>query len=404
MPGPSNKNKKSDNYKDVIYSIKNETEADVHEIFKSRETGDLCYKAAIGDIRCFLTTGDLPPVVPGTACGLVVGSFAELLLLKNTGALTPGCFYLMNDFQTVYDQPDFDLGVIPKMSVATNTGLLEPLILFAVAVNEFAENVFSTIFQDDTLKYNIDFIVTEAMGVDARGRITERIDDRKNRTDYDHRTVEFKRYEKVLGNGLFDSIEDNMLNSSPFIEVKTFQNDAYSNENHIGDYAIYRDLYGEPFLLSNNIFGEQAAANKTGVWCINNTFGIQTMVNAFGDGFIHNTTKEAFYSNTFVDSSIDNTFGNNNFYNTFGNVIVNNEFKDNNFYNIFKNNIADNIFGSGCRDNSFMNNIINLDFTTVPGPYVTLPYHCTIQVVEGGDIRLFYYDAAFLLADADPIS
>ena len=42
---------------------------------------------------------------------------AELVDLKTTGSLLPGAKYLITDFQTIYDQPDFDSAGNPKSPV-----------------------------------------------------------------------------------------------------------------------------------------------------------------------------------------------------------------------------------------------------------------------------------------------
>ena len=49
-------------------------------------------------------------------------------------------------------------------------------------------------FEKDRIKYDVSWNKTE-FNNDAKGRITERIDSDGNRTDYDHRTIRFKRYQ-----------------------------------------------------------------------------------------------------------------------------------------------------------------------------------------------------------------
>lgn len=76
MGFPGNRNKKADNAKDVIYSIKNDAEADVGEIFMSRNTGQLSYKVYSNDVRIIST-------------GIIIGGGTTILSVANYAALPP---------------------------------------------------------------------------------------------------------------------------------------------------------------------------------------------------------------------------------------------------------------------------------------------------------------------------
>lgn len=119
----------------------------------------------------------------------------ELIGLLNTSSLTQGCFYVVTDFQTVYDQPDFDYSGTAKTTVETKSGGVEPLALIATSVNKLGVFAKSLVFPKDVIKYDPTWVSTEVMGEPAKGRITERIDDKGNRTSFDHRTILLKRYE-----------------------------------------------------------------------------------------------------------------------------------------------------------------------------------------------------------------
>ncbi len=140
-------------------------------------------------------------------------TYAALNALFKAGAMAAGTYYLITDFQTVYDQPDFYYSQPlsntnnPKTNddVSAKTGPIEPIAVFAVTSDELAPQAQSTIYPLDTLKYDITFSRTEQSGALAKGRITERISAPAEgdgspivnfgcRTDYDWRVVEYKRY------------------------------------------------------------------------------------------------------------------------------------------------------------------------------------------------------------------
>jgi len=289
------------------------------------------------------------------------GTFAELNAMKIAGTLVTGQYYLMTDFQTIYRQPDFDSDGNPKVGV-DKTAAIEPLLLLAVSTTEFSEQVFSPSFPNDTIKYQINFNsnLTGGVGTGAtKGFITERIDSRNNRTDYDNRTIMFKRYETVDASGVFNSYKDTGFAS---VEVLTFSSDANSIDNYIGNYNQYYTVWSEAFLLANNVFGSGCYVNKTGDYFINNTFGNDNFSNTFGNINSFNTFGDNYYSNTlgnnnsfntFGDSNASNTFGNDNSSNTFGYKNSFNTFGDSNSYNTFGDDYSSNTFGNSNSSNTF---------------------------------------------------
>ncbi len=330
--------------------------------------------------------------VPGAFSTMESGTFAQLNAKKNAGTLVQGRAYLMTDFQTIYDQPDFDSLGAPKpiINIVTKTSVvIEPLILFAVSINEFSAEVYSTLFPDDKLRYDIDFIATEVKSAPAKGRISERVDSRSNRTDYDHKYILFKRYESAPASGVFNSYKDN---GNPSFEFLTFSTDAGSLNNYIGDYAKFHSLWGEPFLLANSVLGQNNYVNIAGLYFINNTLGggcfsntfsdgctrnilgdscsvnifsVSCFSNIFGNGCNSNILENLCYSNTFGINCTTNTFGDICFSNTFGDSCVSNTFGDNCNTNTFGNGCFSNVainyftlntFGNGCTSNFFGDN------------------------------------------------
>jgi hypothetical protein len=119
------------------------------------------------------------------------GTYAQFVTEAGDGLLTPGRFYLMSDYQTCYDQPNFDTNGIP---ITIGNYKTEPILLLAISTTGFSPTVYSTLYPQDKISYDITWNATEVTDNPAKGRITERIDQFNNRADYDFRSVQFIRY------------------------------------------------------------------------------------------------------------------------------------------------------------------------------------------------------------------
>ena len=206
-------------------------------------------------------------------------TYAGLVDLITNNLLIEGGFYLLTNFVTIYDQPDYDASGNPKPIVVTKTAPnVEEIWVLALSSNQIADRAYSKTYPKDQIKYDWTYNLTEINGNPAMGRISERIDDRGNRTDYDHREILFKRYDD--GTGEFNQWKDNGNASQEFL---TFS--LGSSNNYIGDFRQYGMFLSIPFYLSNNIFTQTAVKNRLGALNINNTFTINTIVSTyFGDG------------------------------------------------------------------------------------------------------------------------
>lgn len=129
------------------------------------------------------------------------GTHAQFLSDATNGVLTPGKFYLMTDYQACYDQPNFDYNGNPILTGNYKSGATEPLLLLAIATDRFSPTVYSPSHPYDKITYDITWVTTEVTGNPAKGRITERTDEFNNRTDYDHRSILFKRYKSYFQDG-----------------------------------------------------------------------------------------------------------------------------------------------------------------------------------------------------------
>lgn len=133
-------------------------------------------------------------------------TYNDLVTKAQTDQLGTGSCYLITDFESWYDQPDFHFDGTPKhpSSIVTKSspnGWPQPILVQAISKRDISIDAYqpyfdsnSTGYLDDSIKYDFKFDYTEITGTPARGKIVERVDKNGNRTDFDHRSVRFIRY------------------------------------------------------------------------------------------------------------------------------------------------------------------------------------------------------------------
>jgi len=169
-------------------------------------------------------------------------TYSELYNLLTGETLNPGSYYLINDFQTCYDQPDFDQNGDAIVGNNYKTGTTEPILVLATGVNSLSPKAYSLEYPLDDISYDISFTVTERTGNPAKGRITERIDERGNRTDYDFRSVLFKRYDFYYSENYYSGTLS--IDSGGFV---TGSDTDFSNNFSVGDVlGVYEGSFSNP--------------------------------------------------------------------------------------------------------------------------------------------------------------
>lgn len=121
-------------------------------------------------------------------------TYSNLYSLYSSDGFATGSYYYINDFQTIYEQPDFYFDDKPKTVLSLTSSTSYPIVVLATSKNTLAVDAYQPDYPKDKIKYDFTWNETE-FGNPAKGRITERIDVDGNRTDYDHRTIKFKRYQ-----------------------------------------------------------------------------------------------------------------------------------------------------------------------------------------------------------------
>jgi len=134
--------------------------------------------------------------------GVIEVTYSELVDGITGATLTPGTFYTITDYRTCYDVPEYyvnrntkGVGVIDYME-----GSIEPIIVLATSANTISSTAFQPSYPNDRIQYDWTFNTTEITSGVAYGRITERIDEYNNRTDYDHRSILFNRFQSYNRN------------------------------------------------------------------------------------------------------------------------------------------------------------------------------------------------------------
>lgn len=336
-----------------------------------------------------------------TSNSTVEVTYSELVDKITGETLNTGSYYIITDFRTCYDQPDFDSNGNAILTGNYAETDINPIIVFATSANTINTAAYQPSYPNDRIQYDWTFSATEVTQGVAYGRISERIDEFNNRTDYDHRTILFKRYNgysynesqplaglvsisgitgttAVLYGNTGTTFNTNFNQGSfvavtsispSFFEIISVENDSLAIISGVTisetiDSSYYDAIndgvmsYRQPNIGQSEVFEYTTFGNST---AINNYVGNYANLYSWnGNPFI-------LANNVFLDGSfINNTIGNNSFNNTFNDDCDSNKIGDS-FYNNSTNDDFDaNIIGDYFNNNyitaNFNNNRIGSDF------------------------------------------
>jgi len=327
-------------------------------------------------------------------------TYSGLTSLITTSGLTLGSYYLINDFRTCYDQPDFDYDGNPIINTGVTgnykQGPVEPILVFATSNETISSNTYQPTYPNDKITYDWTWNLTEVTGGQAFGRITERIDEYNNRTDYDHRNILFKRYklftyrEELRLNGTIELLNDGTINGTntsftgltvgdviyipnanpSYYEVVNISSDILMSVSGdtIGSTGTGANFYRtiEETNDLSGYFSYKRTNVKTNDYIEYTTFG-----NAFLDSYAKNNYVGNYANNytniasgvfllannVFLEGQYEsNKFGDYSFNNTWGTDNQNNVWGDYCYGNVSTNDIDRCTFG-----NYFSNNLINVN-------------------------------------------
>jgi hypothetical protein len=339
-------------------------------------------------------------------------TYAELYDKYTGQTFVAGSYYRITDFQTCYDQPDYDYNGSAIISGGTGgtgnyrTGSVSPIIVFAIDSSSLASDAYQPQWPNDNIKYDITFNQTEATSNPAFGRITYRKDNQGNVFDYDFREVLFKRYDTYISENVYEgtvSIEFSNLGVN-FADVTgvgtTFTN--FTTGQIIGILNIYNNpivnyyeivsiedntnmvVTGIVIITLNNTRLLDANLLEGMSWKQNNIISNTASVElpTFGDigqcfGNVSTNTTSYTVWDDYTFLLPNNVFKGSRTYldNSFGHDFRNNTFNascdSNRVIGAFYNNIIDNDFDNNAINDNFYDNIMDCDFqrNTITGEF-----------------------------------
>ena len=360
----------------------------------------------------YVGSNGVPTSVSSTTIPVTPTTYSDLYDLSLVNGFATGSNYLITDFDSVYEQPDFYFDGTPKTRVSIKgkpSGFpYQPLLVTAVSSNTLSPDAYQPPFDafngypKDKIKYDLTWNTTE-FDRSCKGRITERIDEYGNRTDYDHRTIRFKRYQDYTRNHgldgvivaydctsgdvkghhtLFTELEKgsvilldtkSVLGYNIGLKILGVSNDTSMTVCVDSLYGGSRAIPGEVTLKNGSIispvdygFTEQSfrfySSNETGIYNqVNEVYFSQSDFEDFDDE-IYTFQFDYEITNIGYVYSINNYLGNystswvsGQYFilpnNVFGHQSTSNKLGDYSFNNNFGNKFAGNSIGLLCRDN-----------------------------------------------------
>jgi hypothetical protein len=323
-------------------------------------------------------------------------NYTEIVYSALTSAMTDeqlvvGQYYLITDFKTCYDQPDYNSQGDPITTGNYKQGSVSPIMVLATGINTISQLAYQPQYSGDTIYYDPFFSVTEVTGGEAFGRITYRIDDKGNAFDYDFREVLFKRYNTYSANGDYNGrvsidgsgnvtgintffqsstspgniigiVNSNSAYCVDFYEVVSIASDTSMIVTGNTIYSASNTLYTPSSTESGMSYKQNNIIGNTGFTeyntftsydqCFNNTCGNRVVFTIEeGDTFL--LSNNVFRGGEYVDNSFGSDFRNNTF---------NDDCTGNTIKYRFYNNVIDNDFDNNIITSDFYNNMIVCDF------------------------------------------
>jgi hypothetical protein len=356
-------------------------------------------------------------------------TYSGLVNTITTSGLTPGSFYLITDFRTCYDQPNYNFNGEEIQTGNYKEGGLSPIIVFAISSSSLASDAYQPEWPNDNIKYDISFNQTEVTSGTSFGRITYRKDNQGNSFDYDFREVLFKRYDAYVSEqvyngtvsidsqGIVTGTNTSFENSSVGDIVGILKNNSGGND--IVMYYEIVSISGDTnMVVTGNTINTESNARLVDAnllegmsWKKNNIISntddyeyptFENYESAFNNISLNNTTYTQYEEKTFLlpnnvfrnddleypNIYIDNLFGSDFRNNTFIDGCDSNIIRDN-----FRNNIITDSFDHNTINNTFRDNIIDCNFNsnTISGSF----YENHLGDEDGDDFDFNTIDGSF---------
>ncbi len=350
-----------------------------------------------GELYTIDEFGTVSPIgVTGGSQGISVEltTYNDLFTKAQTDQLGTGSCYLITDFESWYDQPDFHFDGTPKHpnSIVTKASPLgvwpQPILVQAISKRDISLDAYQPYFDsnftgylDDSIKYDFKFNYTEITGTPARGKIVERVDRNGNRTDYDHRNVRFIRY-KTYERGAtlagtitdFDCTTGEITGSSTYFTTTLNPGDviildSYSELGYEAKFKVQSIVTDTQMfvyidsLYSGGVPSPATVANGYNINPVNYSFPAKNFVFYNGvDTGLFNSYKESWFGQRSNGADLVDYDEN---VSPFGVLCRDNKFG--NHLSMWRNgavpfSLPNNVIGDGCSNNSFSNYCYNNDF------------------------------------------
>ena len=318
-------------------------------------------------------------------------TYSELYSNLTGATLTPGKHYLITDFKTCYDQPDYDHNGSTIETGNYKQGNVAPILVLATDVDKISEHAYQPEYSGDTIQYDPYFTSTEVTAGEAFGRITYRIDDKGNAFDYDFREVLFKRYNaysaeeiyvgkvSIDGVGVVTGVGTNFTGRTTgevigivnpeteygvnFYEIVSIDSETSMTVTGRTIYSVNNTFYTDREIDNGMSYKQNNIISNTGFTeyktftsydeCFNNTCG-NRVANTIDNGDTFLLSNNVFRSSPYRDNSFGSNFRNNTF---------NDDCTNNTISSDFYGNIIDNDFDYNTISSDFYNNMIICDFT-----------------------------------------
>lgn len=334
--------------------------------------------------------------VPIGSAGIIDIEYADLRLGATSGTLIPGSYYRITDFRTCYDQPDYNYSKNPITSGNYKEADVDPIIVFAISNREIDSTAYQPSHPNDRIRYDLSYSQTETTGGTAYGRISERIDNFNNRTDYDHRTILFKRYMAYSYN--LDIDLSGLVGISGYTLLGLNGSTQFLSELSVGEVISItpNELtpINNPLILEVTSIADDFTAGVTGynIFNVNSSKYYKTYTEGYISYYQPNVTTDGFSEYTTFGDAIDSDGAFNNYIGNQANLFFDSNLGDfllaNNVFlsGVYRNNIIgngsfNNTFNDDCVDNiigsDFRNNLTNDDFddnfigTNFSGNFIT---------------------------------
>lgn len=200
-------------------------------------------------------------------------TYLQLTTLISNNQLEEGDFYLITNFKTraiIQFTGDLPSGVGNEL---VQEGTLEPLLVQALSNNTLSNTAQSILYPQDKILYRLsplqsdyDYQVPNSLGVIYYRQDQNVMVSR----EYDWRNIIFRRWETVIGNGIYASISP--VVGASFVDYAPFENCPNIYNVNIANSLLPVISLGLPYILDNTVIKDFLIVLSSSLSAFGNTF------------------------------------------------------------------------------------------------------------------------------------